>query len=123
MTGARFYSWLVTSFGAVQRREPGYNQPGGELQMVKKKAVIYAREVANVDTDDDEPTLYLLDKWKDFDEALQAEADVIAVAFPEVLGDHYSELIVNLGKLANNGKTLKILKPSPFMVYQRHIKY
>ena len=62
--------------------------------MVKKKAaVIFARDVANVT--EDERVLYLLDKWGDFDEALQADADVIAVAFPEVLGDHYSELIIN----------------------------
>lgn len=61
-------------------------------------------------------TLYLLDKWKPFDEALQAEADVIAVYFPEVLGDYYSEPVNNLGKLANIGKALKILKPSPLMV-------
>ena len=51
----------------------------------------------------------------------QAEADVIAVAFPEVLGDHYSELIINLGKLASSGKALMISKPSPFMVQQRKV--
>ena len=65
--------------------------------------------------------MYLLDKWGDFDQALQADADVIAVAFPEVLGDHYSELIINLGKLADSGKTLMISKPSPFMVQQRQV--
>ncbi|MCH8282587.1 MAG: hypothetical protein IIC96_18155 [Chloroflexi bacterium] len=65
--------------------------------------------------------MYLLHKWGDFDEALQADADVIAVAFPEVLGDHYSELIINLGKLADSGKTLMISKPSPFMVQQRQV--
>ncbi len=81
-------------------------------------AVIFAREVPNLT--EDEPILYL-GKWEDFDEALQAEADVIAVAFPEVLGDHYSELIINLGKLANSGKTLMISKPSPFMVQQRQV--
>ena len=84
--------------------------------MVEQKAVIFARDVAN--ETEDEPILYLLDKWKDFDVALQAEADVIAVAFPEVLGDHYSELIVNLGKLANSGKALMIAKPSPFIIQQ-----
>ena len=90
--------------------------------MVKKKAAIYAREVANVEIDD-EPTMYLLDKWKDFDEALRADAEVIAVAFPEVLGDHYGELIINLGKLAESGKTLMISKPSPFIVNQRRIEF
>ena len=43
--------------------------------MVEKKAVIYARDVANPDTEGEE-TLYLLDKWGQFDEALQVEADV-----------------------------------------------
>ena len=85
----------------------------------KKAAVIFAREVPNVT--EDEPILYLLDKWGDFDEALQADADVIAVAFPEVLGDHYAELIINLGKLADSGKALMISKPSPFMVQQRQV--
>ena len=80
----------------------------------KQAAVIFARDVANVT--EDEPTLYLLDKWGQLDEALQTEADVLAVAFPEVLGDHYSELIINLGKLANSGKALMISKPSPFMI-------
>ena len=86
----------------------------------KKAVVIFARDVPNVT--EDEPILYLLDKWTDFDEALQAEADVIAVAFPEVLGDHYSELIINLGKLASSGKALMISKPSPFMVQQRQVE-
>ena len=85
----------------------------------KKAAVIFARDVPNVT--EDEPILYLLDKWGDFEEALQAEADVIAVAFPEVLGDHYGELIINLGKLADSGKALMISKPSPFMVQQREV--
>ena len=85
----------------------------------KQAAVIFARDVANVT--EDEPVLHLLDKWGDFDEALQAEADVIAVAFPEVLGDHYSELIINLGKVANSGKALIISNPSPFMVQQRQV--
>ena len=85
----------------------------------KKAAVIFARDVQNVT--EDEPILYLLDKWGDFDEALQAEADVIAVAFPEVLGDHYSELIINLSKLANSWKTLMISKPSPFLAITEEV--
>ncbi len=87
--------------------------------MLEKRAVIYAREVANVT--EDEPIMYLLDKWGDFDEALQADADVIAVAFPEVLGDHYAELIINLGKLADSGKALMISKPSPFLVIKDEV--
>ena len=82
--------------------------------MVEENVVMFARDVANAT--EDESILYLPDKWGGFDEALKADADVIAVAFPEVLGDHYSELIINLGKLANSGKTLMISKPSPFLV-------
>ena len=86
----------------------------------KKAAIVFARDVQNVT--EDEPILYLADKWADLDKALQAEAaSVIAVAFPEVLGDHYGELIINLGKLADSGKALMISKPSPFMVQQREV--
>ena len=80
----------------------------------KRAAVIFARDVPNVT--EDEPILYLLHKWGDFDEALQGDADVIAVGFPEVLGDHYSEVVINLGELADSGKALMISKPSLFMI-------
>ena len=46
------------------------------------------------------------------EEALESEADVIAVVLPEVLGDTYSELIINLGKLAEHDKALVIVGPS-----------
>ena len=40
------------------------------------------------------------------------------VAYPEVLGDHFTELIVNLGKIAERGKRLQIVKSSPFLRMQ-----
>ena len=40
---------------------------------------------------------------------------MVAIAFPEVLGDQFTELIVNLGKIADSGKSLRIIKPSPFL--------
>ncbi len=78
---------------------------------------LYAREVAPTEPDP-EPVLYLGDKWDGLEKALESEAEVVAVAFPEVLGDHYTELIVNLGKIAESGKRLHIMKPSPFLKMQ-----
>ena len=40
------------------------------------------------------------------------------VAYPEVLGDHFTELIVNLGKIAESGKRLQIMGSSPFLTMQ-----
>ncbi len=79
--------------------------------------VLYAREVASSEPDP-EPVLYLNDKWEGLEEALESDAEVVAVAFPEVLGDHFTELVVNLGKIAESGKKLQIIKPSPFLKMQ-----
>ena len=78
---------------------------------------LYAREVAPTEPDP-EPVLYLPDKWEGLEEALESDADVVVVAFPEVLGDHFTELIINLGKIAESGKRLQIIKPSPFLRMQ-----
>ena len=40
------------------------------------------------------------------------------MAFPEVLGDHFTELVINLGKIAESGKRLQIIGPSPFLRMQ-----
>ena len=61
-----------------------------------------------------EPFMYMLGKWERYEEALASEADAIAVAFPEVIGDTYSELIINLGKLAEHDKALVVAGPSKF---------
>ncbi len=79
--------------------------------------VLYAREVAPTERDPG-PSLYLPDKWDGLEEALESEAEIVAVAFPEVLGDHFTELIVNLGKIAESGKRLQIMRPSPFLRMQ-----
>ncbi len=47
---------------------------------------------------------------------------VVAVAFPEVLGDHFTELVVNLGKIAESGKSLQIMGPSPFLRMQELVE-
>ena len=78
---------------------------------------LYAREVAPTEPDP-EPSLYLIDKWDGLEKALRSEAEVVAVAFPEVLGDHFTELIVNLGKIAESGKRLQIVGASPFLKMQ-----
>ena len=79
------------------------------------KVVPYLREPSRKDPDP-EPFLYLLDKWEKYEEAMSSEADVIVVAFPEVLGDTYSELVINLGKLAEHGKALVVAGPSKSFV-------
>ena len=75
---------------------------------------LYAREVAPTEPDP-EPSLYLIDNWDELEKALESDVQVVAVAFPEVLGDHFTELIVNLGKIAESGKRLQIVAPSPFL--------
>ncbi len=44
------------------------------------------------------------------------------MAFPEVLGDHFTELVVNLGKIAESGKRLQIIGPSPFLRMQELVE-
>ncbi len=78
---------------------------------------LYAREVAPTEPDP-EPSLYLIDKWDGLERALESDAEVVAVAFPEVLGDHFTELIVNLGKIAESGKRLRVVGASPFLKMQ-----
>ena len=89
----------------------------------KKKAVVYARQVPEPEPDP-ERFIYLLDKWDGLEKALGADADVLVVAFPEVLGDTYTELVINLGRIAASGKSLGITKrvceKSSFMVRQAH---
>ena len=63
--------------------------------------------------DDPDPYIYPSEEWATLDQALQHKADSIYVAFPEVLGDSYNELVVNLGKVAQSGKYLVIAEPSP----------
>ncbi len=81
----------------------------------KKKAVLYAREVPEPEPDP-ERFVYLLDKWDGLEKALGADADVLVVAFPEVLGDTYTELVINLGRIAESGKSLGITKGSPWLL-------
>ncbi len=82
---------------------------------------LYAREVAPTEPDP-EPSIYLPDKWDGLERALESDAEVVAVAFPEVLGDHFTELVVNLGKIAESGKRLKIVGPSPFLRVQELVE-
>ncbi len=48
----------------------------------KKRAVIYAREVPEPEHDP-ERFIYLFDKWDGLSKALDADADLVAVSFPE----------------------------------------
>ena len=86
----------------------------------EKKAVLYAREVPEPEPDP-ERFIYLFDKWDGLSKALDAHADLVAVSFPEVLGDNYTELLINLGRIAESGKSLAIMKPSPWFLMEKEI--
>ena len=86
----------------------------------KPKAVLYARALPPREPDP-ERYLYLTEKWEGWDKALVAEADFVLVAFPDVLGDTYTELLINLGKLAESGKGLYIKRPSPSLKKEEEV--
>ena len=48
-------------------------------------------------------------KFENFNKMLKTQAEVVVVASPEVLGDNYFELIENLNRIADSGKTLNIV--------------
>ena len=85
------------------------------------RVALYAREVAPTEPDT-EPSLYLPDKWDELEKALVSDVEVVAVASPEILGDHFTELVVNLGKIAESGKRLQIMGPSPFLRMQELVE-
>lgn len=81
----------------------------------KKKAAIYARDLP-IYPGNEVLGIYYKDKWQNFDELLkrcQVDTDMILVACPEILGDDYLELLVNLSKIAAAGLKIVIAKPSP----------
>ena len=82
--------------------------------MKQKQSVSYARSVPKPESES-EHTYYRVSKFEGLDSALESDAEVLVIAFPEVLGDFYTEILVNLGKVAASGKTLAITKPSPFL--------
>lgn len=79
--------------------------------------LLYAREVTPTESDP-EPSLYLTDKWDGLEKALESDAEVVAIPFPEALGDHYTELIISMEKIAEGGKRLQVVGPSPFLKMQ-----
>ena len=86
----------------------------------KKKAVLYVREVPEPEPDP-ERFIYILDKWDGLEKALGTDADVLLVSFPEVLGDNYTELVINLGRIAESGKSLGITRSSPWLSRDQEI--
>ncbi len=85
------------------------------------KVVNYARELP-IYPGDEVLGIYYEEKWASFDNLLEqskgdVDVDMIIVASPEVLGDDYLELLVNLSKLAKadlgliiagNARTIKV---------------
>ena len=83
------------------------------------RVALYAREAQRREPDP-EPFVYRVEKWERLAKALSSEADAIAVAFPEVLGDTYTEMLVNLGHIARSKKMLIIKDPSPYLKEIEH---
>lgn len=48
-------------------------------------------------------------KFLEFNKMLKSDADIVIIAYPEVLGDDYEELIENLKRLGGSGKALHIV--------------
>ena len=82
--------------------------------MIPRKAAIYVREVPLYPEYEVLGT-YDEEKWGGFDELLRkssGDVDFLIVAKPEVLGDTYVELLVNLSKIAKAGLRLAIAEPA-----------
>ena len=80
----------------------------------KKKAAIYARDLP-IYPGDEVLGIYYEEKWRNFDELLnhcKDDADLIIVDCPEILGDDYLELLVNLSKIAKAGLHLLFARPA-----------
>ena len=76
---------------------------------------LYAREVSPPDPDP-ESFLYRYEMWEKLHQAIENdEVDAVVVAFPEVLGDNYTELVLNLSRIARSGKLLAVTGHSPFL--------
>ena len=81
----------------------------------QKRVAIYTRQVPPFRIGE-VLDLYNEDKWTQFDRLIEqskGKVDAMAVAFPEILGDSYLELMVNLSKLASAGLEVMIKDPSP----------
>ncbi len=51
------------------------------------------------------------EKFREFNKMLKADdIDVCVIHHPQVLGDNYEELVENLNRLADSGKSLTIVK-------------
>ena len=90
----------------------------------KKKALIYARELP-IYPPDETLGIYYEEKWAHFDELLArstSDANLLLVTRPEILGDDYLELLVNLSKVAKAGLKLIIAEPSHTIKIQSIIK-
>ncbi|KKL15666.1 hypothetical protein LCGC14_2503290 [marine sediment metagenome] len=84
------------------------------MEESKKKALIYARELP-IYPPEETLGLYYEEKWENFDQLLArgtSDDDMLLVTCPEILGDDYLELLVNLSKVAKAGLKLVIANPS-----------
>ena len=80
----------------------------------RKKAAIYARELP-IYPGEEILGIYYEEKWANFDALLnrcQGDAEILCVACPEILGDDYLELLVNLSKIAKAGLALRVAEPA-----------
>jgi len=110
---------ISKAVAAVWRKAVG-KTPSGKARR-KGKAVIYARDIPQ--SLPEIRDLYFAEKWSHFDEDISLPGvEAVYVAFPDVLGDYYIELLVNLSKIAALGLTLRIGRPSPLIKQMGAIK-
>jgi hypothetical protein len=78
----------------------------------REKAAIYARDLP-IYPENEVLGVYYEDKWSRLIGLLdRGDVDTLYVGCPEVLGDDYLELLVNLSKIAAAGVKLRIGRPS-----------
>jgi len=78
----------------------------------KKKAAIYARDLP-IYPENEVLGIYYEEKWHGLIDLLsRGDVETLYVACPEVLGDNYLELLVNLSKIAEAGVKLRVGKPA-----------
>jgi len=80
----------------------------------KKKGAVYIRSLP-IYPGEEVLGVYYEEKWEEFDELLakcKGDVEVLLVPCPEMLGDDYLELLVNLSKIASAGLSVMIADPA-----------
>ena len=88
----------------------------GPKKKQRMKAVTYARDfkkTENLPYEQKFATLYTL-----CEDAASGEFEAVIIAYPEVLGDTYEEMMISLSLLANTGLLVAVAGKSPAVSIQ-----